>query len=264
MARPQGSKESAQQDSIPQGEFIDVLSNKPVEPTRLQVFPVPQEFLEQVLANEPPHLRPDDIKDTAPYGFRVEPNQRVAEPVSEITPVSTEPIRPSTAPATSATTVVAPSDAGLETTAMGAKRPSIPFLNRWALTGRIPHQVKIAIGIMLAGLLLILLYRHMETGRPEPTPATGNAPAATPLIEPPVSAARQAPASTAAVQAPPEHRQAVPPAPTADSRPADSSAPSAKTKPRTPIVVERKSQEPATPVPTAAAANQKKAWFPED
>jgi hypothetical protein len=261
MARPQASKENSQPGSIPQGEFIDVLSNKPVEPTRLQVFPVPQEFLEQVLANEPPHLRPDDIKDTAPYGYRVEPNQLVPEPVSEITPVSTEPVRASAAPATSAT-VVAPSDEVLTTTTLQAKRPPVPLLTRWALTGKIPSQVKIAIGVMLAGLLLILLYRHMETGRPKPTPATENAPAATPLLEPPVSAAAQAPASTAGVQAPPENRQAVPP--TADPRPADSSAQSAKTKPRTPIVVERKSQEAATPAPSAATANQKKAWFPED
>jgi hypothetical protein len=64
---------------MPQGEFIDVLSHQPVDPAKLQVFPVPEEFLSRALSREPPHLKPEDNRDTAPGGLQVDPVQLIEQ-----------------------------------------------------------------------------------------------------------------------------------------------------------------------------------------
>jgi hypothetical protein len=174
-------------DEIPRGDFIDVLTHKPVEPSRLQVFPVPEEFLNQVLASPPPRLRPEDTKDTVPRGL---PSQRPVEPMpasatAAITS-SDEPSRPSTEPGWGPTDR-ARAEAVYRTVPPRARR-SPSFLTRWALTGRVPTSVKLTLAAIFGVLLLLLLWQNSDMFARAPDTsheAAADPGAPVPLIEPP-------------------------------------------------------------------------------
>ena len=196
-------------DEIPRGDFIDVLTNKAVEPARLQVFPVPEEFLNQVLASEPPRLRPEDIKDTVPRGL---PSQRPADPMpasatAAITS-SGEPPRQGVVASGLSPTDRPRAEAIYRTVPPRARR-SPSFLTRWALTGRIPTSVKLTLAAVFGGLLLLLLWQNWDwfTRAPDTNREAVAEPSATvPLLEAP--AVSESPAVRVAepppVQAPSE------------------------------------------------------------
>lgn len=217
VPRPASAGSPMRDDDIPRGDFIDVLTNKPVEPSRLQVFPVPEEFLNQVLASDPPRLRPEDIKDTVPRGL---PSQRPPEPMpasatAAIT-ASNEPPRPIMEPGRGATDR-ARAEAVYRTVPPRARR-SPSFLTRWALTGRVPTGVKLTLAAIFGALLLLLLWQNWdrfsrapdaareaaaEPGGPVPLlepPAVSESPAAR-VAEPPPAQPPSEPAPTQAVAA---------------------------------------------------------------
>jgi len=175
-------------DEIPRGDFIDVLTNKAVEPARLQVFPVPEEFLNQVLASEPPRLRPEDIKDTVPRGL---PSQRPADPMpasatAAITSSGEPPRQGVVASGLSPTD--RPRAEAIYRTVPPRARQSPSFLTRWALTGRVPTSVKLTLAAIFSALLLLLLWQNWDwfTRAPDPNREAVAEPSATiPLLEAP-------------------------------------------------------------------------------
>jgi hypothetical protein len=175
-------------EEIPRGEFIDVVTNKPVEPSRLQVFPVPEEFLNKVHASKPPHLRPDDVKDTVPRGL---PQQRPAEPVpaSAKAPINSPDEPPRSSAASPASSSRTPTQRPRSTVHL-RPRPPASALTRWALTGKIPVSVKISFAAIIGGLFLVLLWQNWDMGARssnsasvEPLAETPGAPV--PLIDAP-------------------------------------------------------------------------------
>ena len=197
MPRSASASSPTREEEIPRGDFIDVLTNKPVEPARLQVFPVPQEFLSQVLASEPPRLRPEDTKDTVPRGL---PSQRPVAPMpasatASITSLD-EPPRPSAALGLSPTD--GPRAEAVYRTVPPRARRSPSFLTRWALTGRVPTGVKLTLAAIFGTLLLLLLWQNWDwfTRGPDTNSQVAAEPGATvPLIESPAVAVSESPAA---------------------------------------------------------------------
>ena len=162
-------------ENVPNVEFIDISSNKPVDPTRYQIFQLPHQFLEWVLSKEPPRLDPENLKDTAPRGMPVHPKKLVpnvvvpiAEPATDALPESSRRLLPDSR--IEAHEPVSPpraTTAGEQvTTVMTARRP-VGVLTRWALSGKMPRRVKAATAATaatVACLLLILLWRHVDSG----------------------------------------------------------------------------------------------------
>ncbi len=145
-------------EDIPQGEFIDVVSQKPVEPARLQVFPVPEEFLNKVHASKSVQ-RTNAVKDTVPRGL---PKLRNSAPLPLSATAPIESPEPERAGASSAAaTCPARSNTGARRDCARGRAPSV--LTRWALTGRVPKQVKLALGMVVGTLLVVLLWQNWDT-----------------------------------------------------------------------------------------------------
>ena len=171
-AQPQTATDPLDLESVPTGDFIDVASNRPVDPTRLQVFQIPKQFLDWVRSKEPPHLDPEYLKESSPQGLPVGPRKQktIPEPVSEFTPRSIAAIaRPKAAATTGpSTTVHVALEPALTTAAMKVRGP-VTWLHRWALTGRTPKRVKLSLAAIVGILLLIVLWRHVESSAPNNT-----------------------------------------------------------------------------------------------
>jgi hypothetical protein len=272
MARPQPANNARASDEIPQGEFIDVLSNQPVDPSRLQVFPVPQEFLSKVLANSPPYLNPEDLKDTAPRGLPVN-HRRLApdeEPEFESTPVTFGSQLKTTAAQSRANatgTVIAPSEEAITTAAI-QRSGSAGLLARWAITGKVPHSIKVVLGAAIGLMLLILAWAHLNKGTPETEPKRESLPTASasvPLIPPP---------SSTVTKVTPSQQSEVASTRTPSDRSASAPVPRRLAPPTLAIPASAKSSSGNPPSPQRASsaaapesgdpAPKKKAWFSED
>jgi hypothetical protein len=175
MSRPHSSDRAPGNEEVPQGEFIDVLTNQPVDPGRLQVFPVPQEFLHKALANEPPRSNSEGVTNATSPQMRSEPSSRPSD------------LR----------TVIAPKDSSV-TMVMSRRPGSAGLFARWAVTGKIPTSIKVVM-VGFGVLILILAWANWNAVTPEKV-AGGDAnpvvPAAVPLIAPP-RAIGETPRSTA-------------------------------------------------------------------
>ena len=175
MSRPHSSDRAPGNEEVPQGEFIDVLTNQPVDPGRLQVFPVPQEFLHKALANEPPRSNSEGVTNAASPQVRSEPSSRPSEP----------------------RTVIAPNEASV-TMVMSRRPGSAGLFARWAVTGKIPSSIKLVM-VGFGVLILILAWANWNAATREKVAgrdATPVVPAAVPLIAPP-RATEETPRSTA-------------------------------------------------------------------
>jgi len=175
MSRPHSSDLAPGNEEVPQGEFIDVLTNQPVDPGRLQVFPVPQEFLHKALANEPPRSNPEGARNAASPQMRSEPSSRLSEP----------------------RTVIAPNEASV-TMVMSRRPGSAGLFARWAVTGKIPTSLKVVM-VGFGVLILILAWANWNAVTPEKvagSDATPVVPAAVPLIAP-LRATEETPRTTA-------------------------------------------------------------------
>ena len=177
MAHPQPVNDPLAPENVPDIEFIDMASNKPVDPTRFQVFELPRQFLEWVLSKEPPHLDPADMRDSAPHGLPIDrdrltrPNERVidCEPVPEF---ESTPVSPSSQPrisrparrASSPPSVVVRQPDANPTIPTRVRRPT-SLLTYLALTGKLPRRVVFLLGAVIGCLLLflIMLWRHMDS-----------------------------------------------------------------------------------------------------
>ncbi len=172
MANPQPANDPLAPENIPKGDFIDIASNKPVDPTRFQVFELPRQFLEWVLAKEPPHLDLEDLKDIAPRGLPVDRSKLVPrtdpapEPECEYTPRSTGSLRIAIAPRASnpPPSVEFRQEDTNATVAMRVRRPT-SLLTYWALTGKVPRRVKLAFAAVFGILILILAWKHLDTSK---------------------------------------------------------------------------------------------------
>jgi hypothetical protein len=228
--------------NVPQGDFIDVATNEPVDPARLQVFEVPKQFLDWVLRKEPPPLDPENLKDSGPHAVRSKESVPPARPPAntaatpntntntnaaasadtkvngparaaassplpastrnsrssrdkdtvpefkpEKTPVTAVPVSTGNPPSAAVShpprpvpPTKAPASFNPTKTASMRVRPPLSDLDRWALTGRIPMRIKVAVAAGL-GLLILLLWWHLDSGSDtraeagEGTPAPGTA-----------------------------------------------------------------------------------------
>ncbi len=264
MAHSHPAQSPPPSKDIPKGEFIDVASNEPVDPARLQVFRMPQQFLDWVLASDPPHLDPDDLKDTAPHGLQVNRN-KLATQVNLPEP---------------------PTDPSQDTTATIRVRRPTSLLSQWALTGKAPKRIKIVFAAIFAALILILAWKHLETGKGLPGAADESSAlqvATVPLIDAPVAAIPAATSMNAPAQVSTETNR--PSAASAASErigtlmrhSADSSAGNQSKPPGTnvqpgkmslakPVAAERSARGTANTIPLESPNNTsaKKAWFPEE
>ncbi len=270
MARLQ--PDASADHEIPQGEFIDVLSNQPVDPSRLQVFPVPREFLSKVLASDPPHLSPEDLKDTAPRGLPVARRRPAPdeEPEFETTPITfgTQPKRTAAQSIANATgTVIAPSEEAITTAAIQRSGSAGPF-TRWAITGKVPRSIKVVLGAAIGLMLLILAWAHLNKGTPETESKRESLPktsASVPLISPPsMTPTRVAPSqqSEGASTRTPSDNPAAAPVPRRLTPPTQAIPANAKSSSGNPPSAQAASSAAAPE--SGNPAPKKKAWFSED
>ena len=177
-------------ENVPNVEFIDISSNKPVDPTRFQIFQLPHQFLEWVLSKEPPHLDPENLKDTGPHGIPVHPKKLVpnvvvpiSETASDTPPESSRRLLPDSR--IEAHEPVSPPRATTEaehmTTEMTPRRP-VGWFNRWAISGKMPRRVKVLLTSIVGGLLLILLFSRVKGGSDPTVVGDSASPAAIELL----------------------------------------------------------------------------------
>jgi hypothetical protein len=155
MATPKPSARPADSDEIPNGDFIDVVSNQPVDPARLQVFQVPQEFMEAILSTEPVQVHPDDVRDIAPRSLELGRHRPV--PVTEATATKALPARPKAQPASATTSF----ENNNPTVSVRAQRRT-SWLVHLALSGKLGQRVT---GLLAAILgILVILWCWMRWG----------------------------------------------------------------------------------------------------
>ena len=152
---------------IPEVDFTDAESNVPVDSTRVREIEIPEELLDAFLAALPRYEGPVDLGDTPPPARRTHaghlPWSDLEEPIYEATPVTgIEPPRRSSRAARPYVTIdISPEDDAATTAGMRTRR-RLSLLDRLALTGKIPKQIKLALAAVMTVLLLLLAWIQVE------------------------------------------------------------------------------------------------------
>jgi hypothetical protein len=195
MAQARHAKNHQAPESIPEGEFNDESSSAPVDPAMIRDLEIPEKLLDLFLASLPRYEGPDDLSEAAPPARKSQarnlPWPDLEEPLFEATPITgvEPPRRPSPTARPYVTIDVSTEPEATTTAAMHARRP-LSLLDRMALTGKIPMQVKLGFTFVFACLLALLAWIQLEQSiamRVSPARAIASEVDTVPLLDAPVA-----------------------------------------------------------------------------